>query len=115
MRIPTSRMASPDKILDQILHDKTRLDRGFETADNWNMKTTVDIPEKMLSEAMKSLGAATKREAVIAALEEFNRRRRAEKLVSILGTFKDFMTQEELQTMRSERDKRHEKRWHGTR
>jgi Arc/MetJ family transcription regulator len=65
------------------------------------MKTTIDIPDNMLAEAMKYSKAATKREAVLAALEEFNRRRRQAKLVEHFGTFKDFMTPQELKRMRS--------------
>ena len=33
------------------------------------MKTTLDIPEKLLAEAMKAAGAATKRETFLRALE----------------------------------------------
>ena len=79
------------------------------------MKTTIDIPEELLSEAMANLKASTKREAVVAALEEFNRRRRAEKVIAMFGTFKNFMTQKELRQMREERGRRHDRRWHGSR
>jgi Arc/MetJ family transcription regulator len=64
------------------------------------MKTTIDIPDKMLSEAMRNSRAQTKRDAVLAALDEYNRRRRMAKLVRHLGTFKNFMTQQELRQMR---------------
>jgi Arc/MetJ family transcription regulator len=64
------------------------------------MKTTIDIPEAMLKEAMRNSKAETKRDAVLAALDEYNRRRRQAKLIRHLGTFKDFMTPEELQRMR---------------
>ena len=64
------------------------------------MKTTIDIPDKMLEEAMRSMKAGSKREAVLAALDEFNRRRRMARLIRHLGTFKDFMTPEELKRMR---------------
>ena len=40
-----------------------------------SMKTTIDIPEKALADAMRYTGAKTKREAVVKALEEFNRMR----------------------------------------
>ena len=65
-----------------------------------SMKTTIDIPDAMLAEAMRYTKAASKREAVLAALDEFNRRRRQAKLVEHFGTFKDFMTPHELQRMR---------------
>ncbi|MEK6657854.1 MAG: type II toxin-antitoxin system VapB family antitoxin [Nitrospirota bacterium] len=72
------------------------------------MKTTIDIPDDDLKEAIKYTGAKTKRDAVVYALKDFNRRRRLAKLAKMLGTFKDFMTQDELKTMRE--DKKWEKR-----
>ncbi len=66
------------------------------------MKTTIDIPEGALEEAMKFTGAKTKREAVVTAVERFNRLKRLEKLNRrVRGQFRDFMTQAELKTMRS--------------
>jgi Arc/MetJ family transcription regulator len=67
------------------------------------MKTTIDIPEKELRDAMRHTGARTKREAVVTALSEFNRRRRLQKLVDKFGTLDELMTQEELRRMRDER------------
>jgi Arc/MetJ family transcription regulator len=66
------------------------------------MKTTIDIPEKELREAMRHLGATTKREAVVTALVDFNRRRRLAKLAERLGTFDRFSTAEELEALRGE-------------
>lgn len=53
------------------------------------MKTTVDIPEKELKDAMRFAKAKTKREAVVAALKEFNRRHRMAELVKYSATFAD--------------------------
>ena len=50
------------------------------------MKTTIDIPEKELEDAMRFLNAKSKREAVVTALQEFNRRRRMERLIRFSGT-----------------------------
>ena len=66
------------------------------------MKTTVDIPAEELQEAIRHTGAKTKREAVVIAVSEFNRRRRLQKLVEKFGTLEGFMTQEELRRMREE-------------
>jgi Arc/MetJ family transcription regulator len=66
------------------------------------MKTTLDIPEDELREAIQHTGAKTKREAVVIALSEFNRRRRLQKLAGKFGTLDEFMTQEELRRMREE-------------
>lgn len=72
------------------------------------MKTTIDIPEEKLKEAIKYTGDKTKRNAVVLTLKDFNRRRRLSELARVLGTFKDFMTQEDLKKMRE--DKKWEKR-----
>jgi hypothetical protein len=66
------------------------------------MKTTVDIPEEELLEAMRHTGSTTKRDAVVIALSELNRRRRLQKLVKAFGTLDDFMTQEDLRRMREQ-------------
>ncbi|MEK6691646.1 MAG: type II toxin-antitoxin system VapB family antitoxin [Nitrospirota bacterium] len=67
------------------------------------MKTTIDIPDSELKEAIKHTRAKTKRDAVVQALKDFNRRRRLSELARMLGTFKDFMTQEDLKVMREDR------------
>jgi len=66
------------------------------------MKTTVDIPENELQEAMRHTGARTKREAVVIAVVELNRRRRLQTLAERFGSLPDFMTQAELRRMREE-------------
>ena len=55
----------------------------------------------MLAEVVRHTKAATKRQAVLEALDDFNRRRRQAKLVEHFGTFKDFMTPQELKRMRN--------------
>jgi len=71
------------------------------------MKTTIDIPDNVLNDAMRYSGAATKREAVLAALEEFNRKRRLGKARQMLGTFKNMISSEQLRDLRNARGKRH--------
>ena len=66
------------------------------------MKTTIDIPEKELEEAMRHTGATTKRAAVVAAIVDFNRRHRLRKLARRFGTLDGFLTQEELRRLRGE-------------
>jgi hypothetical protein len=67
------------------------------------MKTTIDIPEGELKELIRHTKAGSKKEAVVRAVEEFNRLRRLEALAGILGTFEEFMTLEELREMREDR------------
>jgi hypothetical protein len=69
------------------------------------MKTTVDIPERELKDAMRFTKAKTKREAVVTILEEFNRRRRMAELVKYSGTFTNsFPTNEEIEAVDAKRD-----------
>ena len=66
------------------------------------MKTTVDIPENVLQEAMRHTRAKTKREAVVTAVARFNRLKRLETLnTRVRGKFKKFMTRQELQARRT--------------
>ena len=64
------------------------------------MKTTIDIPENELKDALNFTLAKTKREAVVTALVDFNRRQRLKKMAQKLGTFEHFMTIGELMQMR---------------
>ncbi len=64
------------------------------------MKTTVDIPDGELEDAMRFTRARTKREAIVTAITEFNRRRRMAELAKRAGTCPDLMTIEDLQQMR---------------
>lgn len=69
------------------------------------MKTTIDIPEKALEEAIRLSGAKTKREAVVTAILDFNRRKRLERLAAKLGSFEEIMTREELLDLREEQQR----------
>ena len=64
------------------------------------MKTTLDIPENSILAVQKFYNIHTKRDAVIFALEEAAKRYKIEKLIEKLGTFEDFMTQDDLREMR---------------
>jgi Arc/MetJ family transcription regulator len=66
-----------------------------------SMKTTIDIPENELEEAIRHSGAKTKREAVVTAVADFNRRRRLEKLARDLGSFENMIRIEELLALRT--------------
>ena len=60
------------------------------------MKTTVDIPDEELQDAIRFTKARTKREAIVTAIAEFNRRRRMAELVRHAGTCRDLITPDEL-------------------
>jgi hypothetical protein len=71
------------------------------------MKTTIDIPENELKDAMRFTKAKTKREAVVKVLEEFNRRRRMAELVKYSGTFgNNYPTNDELEAVDAKRDRK---------
>lgn len=69
------------------------------------MKTTIDIPDGLLADAMRLTHAKTKREAVVRLMEDAVRRHRMAGLAQHLGTFKHIMDQDELMEMREERGK----------
>ena len=71
-----------------------------------SMKMTIDIPDKALADAMRFTGAKTKREAVVNALEEFNRCRRIEALLAAAGTFPKFPSNDEIEAADVEHDKK---------
>ncbi len=64
------------------------------------MKTTIDIPDSVLAEAMSFTKARTKREAIVTAVSEYNRRRRMAALVKHAGTCDDFMSAKEVHDLR---------------
>lgn len=64
------------------------------------MKTTIDIPDDVLKDAMRFTRARTKREAVLTALEEFNRRKRIAALTKHFGSSDTLMTHAELMKLR---------------
>ena len=66
------------------------------------MKTTIQIPENELKDLIEYSNAKTKKEAILTAVREYNHRKRMAKLSRILGTFEDFMDQEELNKIRQE-------------
>jgi Bacterial antitoxin of type II TA system, VapB len=75
------------------------------------MKTTVDIPDEDLREVMRLTGAKTKREAIVQALRDFNRRKRVSRLVKHFGTFKSISTNAEIE---ADQVRTQEKRLRGT-
>lgn len=81
---------------------QNRLEEEGEKGIDGGMKTTVDLPEEELAEAMRHTKAKTKTEAVNLAVAEYNRRQRMAALTRHLGTFKDLMTQADLKRMRED-------------
>ena len=58
---------------------------GIPNQDN-GMRTTLDIPEELIEEALRILGFKSKTDAVILSLRELIRRQRIEDLKQLLGT-----------------------------
>ncbi len=64
------------------------------------MKTTVDIPDQELKDVMRFTQATTKREAIVTAIADFNRRRRMAALIEHAGKADSLLSPEELQALR---------------
>ena len=64
------------------------------------MKTTVNIPDADLNDAIRFTHAKTKREAIVTAIQDFNRRKRMAELIRHAGTCKDLMGVDELRELR---------------
>jgi vacuolar-type H+-ATPase subunit I/STV1 len=75
------------------------------------MKTTIDIPEDLLADAMRFTGAKTKREAVVKAMEDFNRARKVEALLKLAGSIPNFPTNDEIEAGDLAREKRLDALW----
>jgi hypothetical protein len=60
------------------------------------MKTTIDIPEDLLADAMRFTGAKTKREAVVQAIQAFNRQQLVKEVVASFGTW-NMATNDEIE------------------
>jgi len=65
-------------------------------------KTTVVIDDELLKEAMKVIGARTKKEAISAGLKELVRRKNLEALREEAGTYDLALSLEELEKLRNE-------------
>jgi hypothetical protein len=65
------------------------------------MKTSIDIPESELKDAIKYAGAKSKskRQAILHAVVEFNRRQRMAELIQYSGTSDTFMSNEEIEAL----------------
>ena len=73
------------------------------------MKTTVDIPEKVLAEAMRFTRAKTKREAIVTAIEDYNRRKRMAELVKYSGTSDTLLSNKGIEDLEKKRMRKLEK------
>lgn len=64
------------------------------------MKTTIDIPERELADAIQFANAKTKREAVVTAIIDFNQRKRMVQLIKYAGTCEALVSAGALQAER---------------
>lgn len=75
------------------------------------MKTTIDIPDEDLAYAMKVSKAKTKREAIVTAVKEYNRRARMAALVKYSGSFTSMMSHEEMKALEKRRSDKLDALW----
>ncbi len=66
------------------------------------MRTTIDLPDELMAQALELSPAHTKREVVTAALDEYVKRLLRDELRRKIGTGFLDMTQEDLQRMRAD-------------
>ncbi len=66
------------------------------------MRTTIDLPEELMAQALELSPARTKREVVTTALDDYVKRLLRERLLAMLGTGFLDMTQEDLERMRAD-------------
>lgn len=66
------------------------------------MRTTIDLDDDLIREAMDLLGERTKRAAIQRALEELIRRKRRERLRGKLGKLDLDLTLSDLERMRKD-------------
>jgi Arc/MetJ family transcription regulator len=79
-----------------------QIDEDSNLGENACMKTTVNIPDRVLRDAMRHTKAKTKREAIVKALEEMNRRHSQAELLKYTGKFESLMTNEEIEALDEE-------------
>lgn len=63
------------------------------------MKTSLDIPDEELKDVLHFSKAKTKRDAIVTAVKEYNRRHRMAELIKYSGTFEGMMTNEEIEAL----------------
>jgi len=63
------------------------------------MKTSLDIPDKELRDVLRFTRAKTKREAIVTAITDFNRRQRMAGLIKYSGTFASMPDNEALEAL----------------
>ncbi len=66
------------------------------------MRTTIDLPEELLTDLMAVSQSRKKKEAVRIALEEFVRRKKMEKLLDLPGKIPIIDVSESLEAMESD-------------
>ncbi|MBI4607113.1 MAG: hypothetical protein HY721_34550 [Planctomycetes bacterium] len=64
------------------------------------MKTSVDIPDDELKKLLRYTRAKTKRDAIVTAISDFNRRRRMAEVASHFGTCRNLMSHADLMKLR---------------
>lgn len=76
------------------------IDVSISFDNSLRMKTTLDVSEVLLSDAMRITGAKTKKAVVTNALEDLIRRARMKALAEELGDSETFMNSDELESIR---------------
>lgn len=86
-------------------YERRGIDRRLCADTFCRMKTTMEIPDELLRDAMRFTKAKTRREAIVIAVGDFNQRQRMAELTKFSGTCREMMSVPELLELREERKK----------
>lgn len=79
------------------------------------MRTTLNLDDKMVKEAMRITGSRSKAEAINRVLSEFIRYRKLEELKALSGKVRIADNWQELEEAELRAQEKRERRWHGDR
>ncbi|MBA4386351.1 MAG: DUF2191 domain-containing protein [Verrucomicrobia bacterium] len=75
------------------------IEREYEISYSGIMKTSLDIPDRELADVMRFTKSKTKREAIVTAVVDFNRRQRMAALIRHSGKCTSLLSNEEIEGM----------------
>lgn len=75
------------------------------------MRTTLDIPDDLLSNLKKVTGEKSKRKAICIAIEEYIRKKKIEKLISLSGKIKIDYDWEKMEGLEIKETREDAKKW----
>ena len=75
------------------------------------MRTTLNIPDKIMSDLLSKMKVKSKTKAICIALEDYLYKRKVDELLSLKGKISIKIDKEELDRLEIEESKRNDKLW----